>query len=361
MRHPATKFPIAVASCQFPAQSPQIVDETLKLINNLSDDRANAYSYPELYEGEAEYSIDWDEINNLDLDFDVQKCANSDCLDEAAPNDCYSMNSGLCLIINNEHFYDNDRNEMPELRRWGTDMDASRLKKLFEQMRFKVRFEYDLSEKDIKSAVQSLVSECHKKAANYDSVCLVILSHGTDGYIYGTDFENKINLDKDVLNLFDDVLIGKPKLFIFQACRGENFNLKLDCSVEEAIASKFREMRVVHKSERAVKVSLSCVDFIDGRPIRTSLPSRSDFFIWYSSVRGFVSHRDTDGSPFIKCLVAVFSRHARDLELVEMVRKVNLLMQQYEKKHCDEMNAVSSYFMLPVPEYHLTKHLYFNP
>lgn len=281
-----------------------------------------------------------------------------------APNDCYRMNNGICLIINNEHFYDNDHNEMSELRRWGTDLDASRLKKLFEQLRFKVRFEYDLTEKEIKGAVQSLVSECHKNAGCYDSVCLVILSHGTDGYIYGTDFENKINLDKDVLNLFDDVLIGKPKLFVFQACRGENFNLKLDCSIEDAISSKFREMRMTQaclKSERPMKVSLSCVDFIDGRPIRTSLPSRSDFFIWYSSVRGFVSHRDTDGSPFIKCLVAVFSRHAKDLELVEMVRKVNLLMQQYEKKHWDEMNSVSSYFMLPVPEYHLTKHLYFNP
>lgn len=101
--------------------------------------------------------------------------------------------------------------------------------------------------------------------------------------------------------------------------------------------------------------------FIDARPIKTLLPSRSDFFIWYSSVRGFVSHRDLDGSPFIKCLVTVFSRCAYELELIEMVRKVNWLMQQYEKKHFDESNAVACYFMVPVAEFHLTKRLYFNP
>ncbi len=105
----------------------------------------------------------------------------------------------------------------------------------------------------------------------------------------------------------------------------------------------------------------SMMNFIDGRPIKTCLPSRSDFFIWYSSARGFVSHRDADGSPFIKCLVTVFSRCAYELELIEMVRKVNLLMQQYEKRHWDERNAVASYFMVPVAEFHLAKRLYFNP
>lgn len=160
-------------------------------------------------------------------------------------------------------------------------------------------------------------------------------------------------------------MVGKPKLFVFQACRGENFNQKLDnIYVEEAII-KLNEMKMNTMSPstryttalRTTSRSSSINDFTDGRPIRTSLPSRSDFFIWYSSVRGFVSHRDSDGSPFLKCLVAVFSRYAKDLELIEMVRKVNSLMQQYEKKHCDD----KSYFMLPVPEYHLTKNLYFNP
>jgi hypothetical protein len=57
----------------------------------------------------------------------------------------------------------------------------------------------------------------------------------------------------------------------------------------------------------------------------------------------------------------VFSRCAYELELIEMVRKVNMLMQQYEKKHFDEKNAVACYFMVPVAELHLTKRLYFNP
>jgi hypothetical protein len=122
----------------------------------------------------------------------------------------------------------------------------------------------------------------------------------------------------------------------------------------------------LYESSNIIASSTSCknpslMNFIDGRPIKTFLPSRSDFFIWYSSVRGFASHRDEDGSPFIKCLVTVFSKCAYELELCEMVAKVNMLMQQYERRHFDERNAVASYFMAPVMEFHLAKKFYFNP
>jgi hypothetical protein len=121
----------------------------------------------------------------------------------------------------------------------------------------------------------------------------------------------------------------------------------------------YESSNIIASSTSYKNPSLS--NFIDGRPIKTFLPSRSDFFIWYSSVRGFASHRDVDGSPFIKCLVTVFSKCAYELELCEMVAKVNMLMQQYERIHFDEKNAVASYFMAPVMEFHLAKKFYFNP
>ena len=62
---------------------------------------------------------------------------------------CYQMEQnprGICLIINNEHFYDQNNVENVEMRRYGTDMDASRLKNLFEKLNFQVEMFVDLRE-----------------------------------------------------------------------------------------------------------------------------------------------------------------------------------------------------------------------
>ncbi|CAF0754057.1 unnamed protein product [Brachionus calyciflorus] len=438
-----------------------------------------------VYQPPPTYEIDWSHVNNLELDFPVYKTL-ANLRKQLISNECYQMEQnprGICLIINNERFYDVNGVEMKSMRRYGTDMDASRLKNLFEKLNFSVEMFLDLKECEMREVINLLVNKCEMNGHLFDAICFIVLSHGTDGYIYGSDYENKLNMDKDILNNFDDVLVGKPKLFIFQACRGEHLNQKqftfqstslthsittpvlstsvssTSCSystssksfcgstiqtkqtlLEDETIKKFKHLKVssltsgslqmMYKKKSQVINSIqtdsnlkqtkikktrsrshsrskcsylasaasairtaiktspntknsistqtseiteaflnqnvltsvhSMSNFIDGRPIKTSLPSRSDFFIWYSSVRGFVSHRDIDGSPFIKCLVTVFSRCAYELELIEMVRKVNMLMQQYEKRHFDERNAVASYFMVPVAEFHLTKRLYFNP
>ena len=91
---------------------------------------------------------------------------------------------GVCLIINNEHFYDHDNKEIMDMRRYGTDMDAARLKNLFEKLKFHVKFELDLTEKELRKTIQEFAKDCDLYANCYDAICLIILSHGTDGYIW---------------------------------------------------------------------------------------------------------------------------------------------------------------------------------
>ena len=58
-----------------------------------------------------------------------------------------------------------------------------------------------------------------------ESTVVCILSHGEEGYIFGADGK-KFELDA-IFELFDNTscrhLLGKPKIFIIQACRGGNF------------------------------------------------------------------------------------------------------------------------------------------
>ena len=57
-----------------------------------------------------------------------------------------------------------------------------------------------------------------------DSDCCVVclLSHGEEGFVFGTD-GNKIPMD-EIFEMYDNSrcrgLLGKPKVFIIQACRG---------------------------------------------------------------------------------------------------------------------------------------------
>ena len=59
-----------------------------------------------------------------------------------------------------------------------------------------------------------------------ECVVVCILSHGEEGYIFGADGK-KFELDA-IFELFDNTscrsLLGKPKIFIIQACRGGTFS-----------------------------------------------------------------------------------------------------------------------------------------
>lgn len=120
---------------------------------------------------------------------------------------------GIGVIINNKKFHGYGRD------RKGTDIDATALEKLFTYLGFYTKRFNDLTVKQMKDKLIDVSKIDHKK---YDCLMVAILTHGEKDKLYGTD-DKSIPVE-DLTKLFYGnqcpSLVGKPKIFILQACRG---------------------------------------------------------------------------------------------------------------------------------------------
>ncbi|XP_023932957.1 caspase-2-like [Lingula anatina] len=122
---------------------------------------------------------------------------------------------GRAVIINNVKF-DGDE------RRVGSDKDATRLELLFEKLKYNVVVHSNLTAEEMRGKLKE-ESENLENAAHH-SFILIILSHGANGAVYGTDWkELSIPAITDIFNGNNcSFLVHKPKLFFIQACQGAN-------------------------------------------------------------------------------------------------------------------------------------------
>ncbi|XP_033870423.3 caspase-3-like [Acipenser ruthenus] len=203
----------------------------------------------------------------------------------------YNMNYpsiGQCIIINNKNF---DKKTGMNIRN-GTDVDAGNLLKSFKMQGYKVKVFNDQTCRQIEQCLQSIAREDHSKEASF--VC-ALLSHGDEGVLYGTDGCIEI---KRLTSFFKGdrckTLVGKPKLFFIQACRGT----ELDGGIE--------------------------ADSIESDSSPQKIPVEADFLYAYSTVSGYYSWRNTvSGSWFIQSLCDMLSKYGRELELMQILTRVN--------------------------------------
>ncbi|CAI9613759.1 unnamed protein product [Staurois parvus] len=190
---------------------------------------------------------------------------------------------GKCIIINNKNF--DVRTGM--CVRNGTDKDAGDLCKCFRTLGFDVKVYNDQSCEEMERLLQGVAKNDHS-----DSACFacILLSHGEEGQIYGTDGAMAI---KTLTTLFRgdkcQSLVGKPKLFFIQACRGSEF--------DEGIQT----------DSGPANDSLET----DANP-RYKIPVEADFLFAYSTVPGYYSWRNPgrgSGSyrPSAVCLTSMGS------------------------------------------------------
>ncbi|XP_064601294.1 caspase-7-like [Liolophura sinensis] len=261
-----------------------------------------------------------------------------------SPADAYRMDypeRGYALIINNRKFASHLR--MPE--RHGTDVDAAGLYQVFTDLQFKVDLKHNMSKKDLLDYLKevytcsSLISAAVDHS-RFDCFACAILTHGEEGIIYATDGTIPIT---DIVEPFKGhncrSLIGKPKLFFIQACRGT----RLDHGVE--------------KSDGAGEETM---DEVDAATVHR-IPSEADFLMAYSVVPGFFSWRNsTNGSWFCQALIQMLKQHGKTMDLLSVMTRVNRKVA-YEF----ESNAAKAHMtnkkQIPCITSMLTKDLYLRP
>lgn len=231
---------------------------------------------------------------------------------------------GLCIIINNKNFHKNTGMSF----RSGTDVDAANLRETFLNLKYEVRNKNDLTREEIVDLLYNVSKEDHSKRSSF--IC-VILSHGDEGIIFGTN--GPIDLKKLTGFFRGDYcrsLTGKPKLFIIQACRGT----ELDSGIE---------------TDSSTEDDMAC----------QKIPVEADFLYAYSTAPGYYSWRNSkDGSWFIQSLCAMLKQWAHKLELMHILTRVNQkVAREFESYSLDSTFHAKK--QIPCIVSMLTKELYF--
>jgi hypothetical protein len=167
------------------------------------------------------------------------------------------------------------------------------------------------------------------------------MSHGETGTIFAYDTQYPVEaLWESFVGEKCKTLIGKPKLFFIQACRGE----KLD----SGIALRSRAM----------------VDFVDAKvkPIVYSIPTMADLLVMYSTYEGHYSWRNPqDGSWFIQAMCVEFKDNGSWKDLFCILTGISRRVAYAYKSNVPKNAKMDAMKQMPCFTSMLTKILYFTP
>ncbi|MCI4376116.1 hypothetical protein PGIGA_G00184470 [Pangasianodon gigas] len=169
----------------------------------------------------------------------------------------YQMNHkrrGLALIFNQEKLQD-------LTERHDTNKDRDNLTERLQDLEFEVKLHNDKNKAEVLKEMHKVAAANH---ADADCFVCIFLTCGEEGQINTSDDSIKI---KEITDLFRGdqckSLVGKPKIFIFQACAGN----KLEDAVTGMMAGDSDE-----EEEEAANIY--------------TIPAGADFLMCYSVAEG---------------------------------------------------------------------------
>ncbi|CAH2300755.1 caspase-6 isoform X1 [Pelobates cultripes] len=274
--------------------------------------------------------------NHTETDAIISRTA---ALDPAAEYKMNNVKRGLALIFNHERFY--WQLTLPERR--GTNADRDNLHRRLHDLGFEVRVYSDLKAVEVLEKIHEASTTDH---SDFDCFICVFLSHGEDNQVYA--YDAKIEIQR-LTSLFKGdkckSLVGKPKIFIIQACRGNQHD-------EPVLATD--------STDGVIDVPDTNVIEVDAASVYT-LPAGADFIMCYSVAEGYYSHRETlFGSWYVQDLCEILKTYGTTLELTELLTLVNRKVSLRSVENCLDRNAIGKK-QVPCFASMLTKKLYFKP
>jgi hypothetical protein len=204
--------------------------------------------------------------------------------------DTRTIRHGYALVFINKEFRTNG-SWLPN--RPGAEMDKKFIEQFCRNAGCTIAFYENLSAESMKLVCKYIAMQ---NFSSHDAFICFVSSHGdTKGIVYGVDGAS-ITFD-DVISPFKGAgtLVGKPKLFFLQNCRGTMV-------------------------DRGVEIPSSR----DAPPTSRRVPTEADILVAHSSSDGYESYRNiNDGSWFFIKLMEVLKEHARDMQLTDMLTLVN--------------------------------------
>jgi len=282
--------------------------------------------------------------NTRPLEIKVRKTSNSTCSHIVENDNCYRMDSeprGLVLIIDNENF---EGEVLPT--RTGSLVDANNLDILFGDLGFHVTLRRNLSYYELITEVQKFSGK--EQWSSVGMCVVVILSHGTHGRVAAADGRE---LETEwILRQFNNqgcpALKGKPKMFILQACRGDD--------LDYGVAIKPRLNTTEGDTESDAK-ALQPASQLEGVVYPCLQVSWEDMLIAYATIPGYVANRDKwRGTWFIESFCSVFMEMAAEKDVREMLDIVASRLKNYESERGAKQSC--SYEVR-----HFYKKLFLNP
>ena len=264
-----------------------------RFLCNYIDDNQRLYSDKPSYGGH-DLELTKANFNNYDTTYQMDK-----------------KRHGVAFIVNIETF--TDCKKYP--KRDGSNHDVEALRRVFENLQYDISIFQDLTLKQYLKEQKAIQRLAH---SNYDSFFCVIMSHGN---------KNNQVIFSDCKPLLKDYIVrefspryckgleGKPKIFIFQACRG---TLGGDNQLKK------------EESQKTIGIELlvDIVNFIGEskpqRPLYTTDVSEDnlDTFIGDSTIDKFVSFRSpTMGTFFIQSFCSVM-QNCSNLEFQHIMLEV---------------------------------------